>query len=102
MAQDETTHVYNPTKLNTEQSNLSVNGSPISTAAVSSNEKTEDALVTDETVWVTGWRLHTLSLRSALKYHVAVLILTISLSALPCVCSSSTLRSQLSERPSYQ
>ena len=73
MAQDETAHVNNPAKLNTEHSSSFVQGSPILRAAESSNEKTTDVLVTDETVWVTGWRLHTLSLRSAPKCHAAVL-----------------------------
>ena len=86
MAQDETAHVNNPAKLNTEHSNSLVKGSPILTAAESSNEKKTDVLVTDEPVWVTGWRLHTLSLRSAPRYHAAVLAAdTLSFSVAMCM-----------------
>ena len=71
MDQDERAHMDNSAKLNTEHMSSLVKGSPILTAAESSNEKTTDVLVTDETVWVTGWRLHFLSLRSAPRYHAA-------------------------------
>ena len=72
MAHDETANVNNPTKLNTEPSSSPVKSSPVLAVADFHNGKTTDVLEANETVWVKGWRLHTLSLRLDPKYHVAV------------------------------
>ena len=73
MDRDETAHMGNFAKLNAEDMSSSEKGLPILTAAESSNKKMTDVLVIDEMVWVTGWRLHFLSLRSAPRCHATVL-----------------------------